>query len=157
MINSIKIISGGQSGVDRAALDFALENSIVCGGFCPKGRLAEDGPIDPKYPLIESLSPEFHKRTELNLLLTDGTLILTSGKMDTGTIFTHKLVEKYEIPNLVVNLKIKKDPTSILNWILDNNISMLNIAGPRESSSPGIYKKAKGFMESFFMRVLQQK
>ncbi len=72
----MKIISGGQSGVDRAALDFCLENNIPCGGWCPKGRMAEDGRISDKYPLIETESEDYAERTRLNVENSDGTLII---------------------------------------------------------------------------------
>ncbi len=86
-----KIISGGQTGVDRAALDVALELGILCGGWCPKGRKAEDGPIDPHYPLKETNSPNYPLRTEKNIRESDGTLILTKGPVNGGTSLTEQL------------------------------------------------------------------
>ena len=76
MNRNFKIVSGGQSGVDRAALDFALENKIPCGGWCPKGRLAEDGRIHHRYPLRETSSTDYRVRTQANVEDSDGTLIL---------------------------------------------------------------------------------
>lgn len=157
MRKRFSIFSGGQSGVDRAALDFALENRIICGGFCPFGRKAEDGPINQKYPLIESHSPESKIRTDLNVLLTDGTLILYVHKMDQGTELTYNLAKKYNIPLLVLDLNEESYFNSLKNWINYNNLCSINIAGPRESNSPGIYNNAKRFLDSVFKQALQQK
>ena len=89
-----KIISGGQAGVDRAALDIALELGIECGGWCPKGRGAEDGRIGPKYPLLETGSEDPNVRTERNVRDSDATLIFTWGKPTGGTAYTIKMAEK---------------------------------------------------------------
>jgi Circularly permutated YpsA SLOG family len=86
-----KIISGGQTGVDRAALDVALELGIPCGGWCPKGRRAEDGAIPDKYPVEENDSPEYPPRTARNVRAADGTLILTRGTPDRGTALTVRI------------------------------------------------------------------
>ncbi|MCX5912053.1 MAG: putative molybdenum carrier protein, partial [Deltaproteobacteria bacterium] len=98
-----KIISGGQTGVNRAALDVAIEFGIPCGGWCPKGRKAEDGPIDPKYSLKETKSQEYQFRTEANVIEADGTLILTIGKPTGGTAYTAQMAFKYRKPHLVVD------------------------------------------------------
>src|SRR6266571_9073801 len=80
-----KIVSGGQTGVDRAALDVALELGIPCGGWCPRGRRAEDGIIPERYPLIETPTTAYPQRTERNVRDSDGTLVLTVGRADGGT------------------------------------------------------------------------
>ena len=90
-----RIISGGQTGVDRAALDAALEYNFPCGGWCPKGRLAEDGIISQKYPLKETESSEYEVRTKLNVRGSDGTLILTWGKPTGGTTLTVEFAKQY--------------------------------------------------------------
>ncbi len=147
------IISGGQTGVDRAALDVALKHKISCGGWCPRGRWAEDGPIPQKYPLKETKSVNTEERTKMNVKNSDGTLILTAGKeMDTGTIFTRKVCRKYNKPNLVLDLNIIDitTMTDFSSWIRDYNIIILNIAGPRESFSPGIYTKTYEFLSILF-------
>src|SRR5262245_50786528 len=89
-----KIVSGGQTGADRAALDVALELGLPCGGWCPRGRLAEDGPIASKYPLQETQSRDYPPRTKRNVQDSDGTLILTWGNPDRGTILTAKLAQE---------------------------------------------------------------
>jgi len=143
-----KIISGGQTGVNRAALDVAIEFGIPCGGWCPKGRKAEDGPIDPKYPLKETKSQEYQFRTEANVIEADGTLILTIGKPTGGTAYTAQMAFKYRKPHLVVDLKKKIKPKVVLDWAEDHKIRVLNVAGPRESKNPGIYEKAKRFLQT---------
>ena len=149
IFNNITIISGGQSGVDRAALDFALENSIQCGGWCPLGRLAEDGIISNKYPLKEATTSEYEERTRLNVKDSDGTLTLYKNEMDEGTVLTHKLAQEMNKPVLTIKLPVGQTfiKKQLSNWITQNNISELNIAGPRESSSPGIYKLIYSFLE----------
>ena len=164
---NLKIISGGQTGVDRAALDVALKYKIECGGWCPKGRIAEDGIIPKHYPLKETPSPEYTVRTEWNVRDCDGTLILNVGELNGGTAFTVECAKKYKKHCLVVDLaphhvgcgvskKYGKDIVSFGNklivqgWIFVNDIRILNIAGPRESKSPGIYETAKRFLEEVF-------
>ena len=146
-----KIISGGQTGVDRAALDVALELDIPCGGWCPKGRRAEDGPIDPKYPLKETKSEEYPVRTEANVIEADGTLILTVGKPTGGTAYTVKKAVKFKKPYRIVDLGKNPKPEAVLKWANAYNISVLNVAGPRESKFPGIYENAKIFLEGILV------
>ncbi len=142
-----KIISGGQTGVDRAALDVALELGIPCGGWCPKGRKAEDGPIDPKYPLQETLSPNYQHRTEKNLREADGTLILTKGPVSGGTSFTVQLAVEYKKPHLIIDFDDKIDPQMVRAWGEKNKIEILNVAGPRESKVPEIHDRAVEFLK----------
>lgn len=139
----IKIISGGQSGVDRAALDAAFALNIECGGSCPKGRKAEDGPIPDKYPLTESTSFRYEDRTLQNVLDGDGTLILSWGKLSAGTALTLRLAQKNKKPFLILDLQKRITSKKIKAWIQEYQIKTLNIAGPRESHAPGkIYKRA---------------
>jgi hypothetical protein len=139
-----KVISGGQTGVDRAALDVALELGIPCGGWCPKGRKAEDGPIDPKYPLKETTSPNYALRTEKNVREADGTLVLTKGPVSGGTALTVQLAIQYEKPYLIIDLYNKIDPLIVREWGEKNKIEILNVAGPKESRVPGIHNQAVG-------------
>lgn len=139
----MKIISGGQSGVDRAALDFCLENNIPCGGWCPKGRLAEDGPIPEKYPLIETLGTNYAERTRLNVENSDGTLIIYCDKMDEGSLLTMNLIETKKKPYFSIDISLNVDPVIVRNWLFDNAILTVNVAGPRESNCPGIYQQSK--------------
>ena len=146
---NIKIISGGQTGVDRAALDFALNYNIPCGGWCPKGRLAEDGVIPDKYPLKESNTLDYNERTEKNISFSDATIVIHSNKVDKGTKLTIDLCLKYHKPLLLINLNNFKI-AEIANWIQDHHINILNIAGPRESNSPGIYDKTLDLLNCIF-------
>lgn len=138
----LKIISGGQSGVDRAALDFCLENNIPCGGWCPKGRMAEDGRIPDKYPLIETQSEDYTERTRLNVEHSDGTLIIYRAEMDKGTKLTLDIINAMKKPYFSNDLSLNIDPVIVKNWLINNAISTVNIAGPRESNCPGIYQQS---------------
>jgi hypothetical protein len=146
-----KIISGGQTGVDRAALDAAIEISIPHGGWCPKGRLAELGGIIPdKYLLKETESKKFSVRTKLNIEDSDGTLILVPQlplNVKDGTTLTIRYAKKKNKPLLLIDLSNPCAFNVIKKWINDNNIKTLNIAGPRESKSPEIYAQSLKFIK----------
>ena len=137
-----KIVSGGQTGVDRAALDVALALKIPCGGWCPKGRVAEDGPLAARYPLIETPEWEYAQRTEWNVRDSDGTLVLTRGPATEGTGLTIELAAQQGKPCLVVDLADQPSPPRVLEWIAEHTVHVMNVAGPRESKSPGIYRQA---------------
>jgi hypothetical protein len=150
-----KIVSGGQTGVDRAALEVALELGIPFGGWCPKGRLAEDGPIPSRYPLQETPSDIYAQRTEWNVRDSDGAVILTRGRPTEGTAFTIEMAAKWKKPFLVIDLGPDSSPHqdlrgAALSWITQHNIRVLNIAGPRESKCPGIYNEAMEFLRNVF-------
>lgn len=136
--NLKKIISGGQTGVDRAALDVALELKIPCGGWCPKGRKAEDGALDPIYPLRETPSEEYSQRTEWNVRDSDGVLILSYGTPTGGTALAIEFSRKHLKPHFIIDLKNKQDKRAFLQWLKKNNIQILSIGGSRESTKPGI-------------------
>jgi hypothetical protein len=142
-----KIISGGQTGVDRAALDVALELGLEFGGWCPKGRRAEDGPIPVRYPLKETDSEQYPPRTTMNVQQADGTLIVTRGKPDRGTGLTLQLAERFEKPFFVADLDRPPKPAAIRAWLRSNHIKILNVAGPRESSAEGIYTQAMELLQ----------
>jgi hypothetical protein len=138
----MKIVSGGQTGVDRAALDVAGELGLPTGGWCPRGRRAEDGPIDPRYQLQETPSADYAQRTAWNVRDSDGTLILVRGEPMGGTALTIELADKDGKPRLVVDLSGSVDVAAICSWIREHDIRTLNVAGPRESQSPGIHAEA---------------
>ena len=142
----VKIISGGQTGVDRAALDIALESGIPCGGWCPRGRKAEDGKIDSRYPLEETHSLDYRVRTERNVRDSDGTLVITSGPIKGGTALTVTLTRKHKKPCLVVILASGGDAGAVREWVQRSGIRILNVAGPRESEVPGINDRAIEFL-----------
>ncbi|ACF14843.1 conserved hypothetical protein [Chloroherpeton thalassium ATCC 35110] len=141
-----KIISGGQTGVDRAALDVAFLLGISCGGWCPKKRLAEDGIIAVRYPLQETPTESYAQRTEWNVLTSDGTLILTCGNLIGGTAYTAQIAELTEKPLLILELSQNKEKAIFAEWIRSNKIKTLNIAGARESQVRGIYETAKNYL-----------
>ena len=145
-----KIVSGGQTGVDRAALDWALEHGIPCGGWCPAGRLAEDGPIDERYPLRETPSADTAQRTEWNVRDSDGTLILMLGAVATGgTALTEKFAIDWNRPCLLLSKTEAVNPLEKLDDFLErNSIATLNVAGPRASTEPGAGEFARAVLES---------
>ncbi len=145
-----RIVSGGQTGVDRAALDVAMGLGLPCGGWCPRGRKAEDGPIAPRYPLKETISASYRVRTERNVRDSDAVLILTWGPPREGTALTQRLAEEYGKPCFVVDLSLDSDPETVRAWLKENEIGCLDIAGPRESQFPGIYEKAALFLRGLF-------
>jgi len=141
-----RILSGGQTGVDRAALDVALLLAISCGGWCPRGRKAEDGPIAQRYPLTETHSSDYRQRTAANVLASNGTLILYRGHLSGGTGLTLRIAERASKPFFKVNLETSPSPANTLTWIRNHRIRVLNVAGPRESQALGIYLQARRWL-----------
>lgn len=154
-----KIISGGQTGADRAALDTAIKLNILHGGWLPKGRLTEDGPLPEKYQLKEIDSSSYPKRTEQNVIDSDGTLIFSHGELIGGSKLTQEFAEKHSRPFLHVDLNqtISFDAArDISSWIRENSIETLNVAGPRASSDPNIYQAVTDILEALFYLTLME-
>jgi len=148
-----KIISGGQTGADRAALDFAIEHGIPHSGWVPKGRKAEDGAIPGTYQLQEMPDSNYSKRTEKNILDSDGTLIVSHGSLKDGSALTQFLAEQHGKPCLHVDLDtLSAENGAILvnSWIEDNNIQVLNVAGPRARKDPEVYQATRKLLEVVF-------
>lgn len=143
-------MSGGQTGVDRAALDAALAAGVPVGGWCPAGRWAEDGPIPERYGLFETPSAEPRERTRLNVRDSDGTLILARGPLTNGTAFTAEAARALGRPFLVVDLAEVPDPEAVAVWVDARGIRTLNMAGPREGEAPGIYDEARALLDALF-------
>lgn len=146
-----KIISGGQTGADRAALDIAIKLNITHGGWIPKGRKTEDGVLPNKYQLKEMPTPSYPKRTEKNILESDGTLIVSHGKLTGGSALTRKLAKKHGRPWVHIDMNkisIQDAVNTIRSWIDRNNVQVLNVAGPRASKNPEIYDKVIEVLEA---------
>jgi len=146
-----KIISGGQTGADRAALDFAIKHKIPHGGWVPKGRIAEDGPLDKNYRLTEMPTTSYQKRTEMNVIGSDGTIIFSHGRLTGGSAYTKTMATKHAKPYLHIDLKeadIFQASLLMLEWIDEQEIKTLNLAGPRASKDPKIYQRVTDVLES---------
>jgi hypothetical protein len=146
-----KIISGGQTGADRAALDWAIKRVIAHGGWCPKGRAAEDGVIDQRYRLVETPSDDYSQRTEWNVRDSDATAVFSIRKeLCGGSLLTVELTARYNKP--VIHLCQEDEQANhaqeLRSFIEKFGISVLNVAGPRASDEPGVYQ--------FVLSVLDQ-
>ncbi len=141
-----RVISGGQTGVDRAALDVAMKLGVPCGGWCPRGRRAEDGPLKEIYPLQETLSSNYTQRTQWNVRDSDGTVVLYKSSLSGGSALTVELAKEHNKPCLVIDLCENPSPEILLDWLKRHEIRTLNVAGTRESGSPGIYDEACQFL-----------
>lgn len=147
----VRIVSGGQTGADRAALDWAIAHGIAHGGWCPPGRLAEDGVIDARYKLTELASGGYRQRTRMNVDYSDGTLILNLGELDGGTLETQRFAERHKKPWLVLQLDdgVTGEMTvRATSWLRRHEIKALNVAGPRESKRPGIHAAVTAFLDA---------
>lgn len=147
----MKIISGGQTGADRAALDAAIELNIPHGGWLPKNRKTEDGPLPDRYDLLELDSDNYRDRTKKNVLASDGTLIVAFGPLTGGTALTESLAIRHDRPFLVLDLEEIDTGEAVAaaeKWLRENKISILNVAGSRASGEPRIYEAVKNILLS---------
>lgn len=145
------IISGGQTGVDRAALDVAIEFKIPHGGFVPKGRLAEDGKLPRHYKVKEMSSQDYAERTRANVDWADATLIIYRGRLMGGTLLTWEYAKNRGKPALLVDLSTLSQEGALEKihaWLAEWQPSILNIAGPRESTQPGIYEASRSLLKN---------
>ena len=145
-----KIVSGGQTGVDRAALDAAIELGIPHGGWCPKGRICEAGVIDAKYLLTELSSPDYAARTLKNVQDSDGTLVLYFDKLRGGTALTCRLARQNNKPLCRVRINAPVSFLQVVDWLQQHQIRVLNIAGPRGSSHPDVEATARTVLLRLF-------
>jgi hypothetical protein len=146
-----KVISGGQTGVDRAALNAAVYVGLPIGGWCPKGRLAEDGRIPESYPLQECSLPGYPVRTRANVSDSEGTLVIVRGESyGRGTQLTLRCAQELGKPYLLIDLSQPAADNAVLSWLREKRIKVLNVAGPRESGSPGIQAEAEDFLRLCF-------
>ena len=148
-----RIVSGGQTGVDRASLDVAIKLGIDHGGWIPRGRLTESGALPQKYHLTETSSSQYSERTEKNVVAAEGTLIISHGPLTGGSGYTREMAVKHGRPWLHMDLNQMAAfhaATAINNWILQKEIEILNVAGPRASEDPGIYQDTLNILESVY-------
>src|SRR5271165_3397356 len=154
-----KIISGGQTGADRAGLDFAIENGMEHGGYVPRDRKAEDGRIDDRYNLVELSTPSYPARTRRNIEESDGTVIFSLERvLSGGTKLTLELANKLEKPVFHIydtrKERISKPDSlrleiqALTDFLCSNKIEILNVAGPRESKEPGVYERTLTMLRS---------
>jgi hypothetical protein len=152
----VKIISGGQTGVDRAALDAALRHGIESGGWCPTGRLDEFGRIPDRYAVKELEDSGSTERTLQNVKDSDGTVIIYTGKLSGGTEQTlHFCIEQRRPHELIdaSNVSTEKAAQSVADFICENNIDILNIAGPRQSEWPEGYGYVAQVLDIFLNSI----
>lgn len=140
-----KIVSGGQTGVDRAGLEAAIALGLAHGGWCPAGRMSEDGSIPSRYELTETDSRDYRVRTEMNVVDSDATVILYERTMRGGTLLTQRLCRRHQKPLLTLCLD-REPPEKLTAWLTELRPETLNVAGPRESSSPSIEQRALEFL-----------
>jgi hypothetical protein len=154
-----KIISGGQTGVDRAALDFAIKFDIPHGGWIIKGRIAEDGVLDDRYKVQEIPESSYPRRTLKNILESDGTLIFSHGPLTGGSDYTGKMAISRNRPCIHIDLNRMSSfqaAENIRTWIFDHKIEVLNVGGPRQSKDPNIYKDVLDILETtFFLDIVE--
>lgn len=151
------IISGGQTGVDRAALDAAIECGIPHGGFVPKGRLAEDGKLPAKYKVKEMPSTDYSDRTRANVDSADATLVIFRGRLMGGTLLTWEYAKNRGRLVKMIDLKMMGPQTAaeqILTWVKEITPTRLNVAGPRESTHPGIYRETLPILKAAFSSLM---
>ena len=148
-----KIISGGQTGADQAALDAAIELGIPHGGSIPLGRKTESGRLPDRYQLRELETSSYPKRTEQNVIDSDGTLIMFHGALDSGSEYTREMAEKHRKPWVQVDSKTVSEGAAMVliqSWIDRNGIKVLNVAGPRASRDPQIYSIVRKILNLTF-------
>jgi Circularly permutated YpsA SLOG family len=141
-VRDVTILSGGQTGADRAALDFALEFGLAHGGWCPRGRAAEDGPIDERYQLTETPSRRYDQRTRWNVRDSDATVVFSiEREVGGGTALTLALAQRLGKPCLHLSSEAASatgvDPADeLLAFLAEYHVARLNVAGPRASQEP---------------------
>jgi len=154
-----KIVSGGQTGVDQAALDAAIKLGIPYGGWIPKGRKTENGPLPEKYKMNEMPTSKYSARTEKNVIDSDGTLIISRGNLTEGSELTRKMAMKHNRPWLHIDITDNAKfhaASNIVSWIAENSIHILNVAGPRASKDPEIYLDALNIIESaYYLEMIE--
>jgi hypothetical protein len=148
-----RIISGGQTGADRAALDFAIMLGLPHGGWIPKGRKSESGELPDKYRLKEMPTSSYSKRTEQNVLDSDGTLIVSHGRLIGGSALTKELTQRHGRACIHIDFNahdLLDAAKTVQSWVAKNGIETLNVAGPRASEDPDIYRRTMDILKAVF-------
>ena len=154
----LKIVSGGQTGVDQGALAAALEAGTACGGWCPEGRRSEEGPIPAVYPVVELAGAGYRQRTLRNVLDSDGTAILYNGDLEGGTRLTRRYCEEHDRCFVLIdaaNLSRSEAVAVLMSFVTDNELRALNVAGPRASKWPEAFEYAKTLVTAALERLAQ--
>jgi hypothetical protein len=147
-MKSITIVSGGQNGADRAALDWALTHGVECGGWCPKRCKAEDGPIDPKYPLKETPSESYIQRTEWNVRDSDATILFSiEPTLTGGSLRTMEFARKHGKPHLHLCAGNDTSADNLRAFFEYHDVKVLNVAGPRASTEPRVGQFVMALLE----------
>jgi len=144
-VPELTIFSGGQTGVDRAALDAAIAAGTPCGGWCPAGRVAEDGVLPEHYPLREVVNGGYRERTRANVLDSGGTLVIHAGELEGGTSQTVGFCRAHGKPCVLIDSNAvtpEAGAAMVRRFVAHHRIAVLNVAGPRGSKHPKIYKYA---------------
>lgn len=156
-----KIVSGGQIGVEQAALDIAIKLGVSHGGWIQKGRRTQHWTLPEKYQLQEMNTASYKDRIEKNVIDSDGTLIISHERLAGGSDYSRKMAEKHQRPCLHINLKETSGffaASAINTWIREKNIAVLNVTGPKASEDPEIYKAAMDVLESvYYLGEMDQK
>jgi len=154
----MRIVSGGQTGADRAALDAALEAGVPCGGWCPAGRRAEDGVIPERYPVSELPRAGYARRTRQNVLDSDATLIVSFGPPENGSALTLRRCQQASKPHLVIDANagtVESAAADVLAFLRRSHPKTLNVAGPRASRQPEIYGYVRKLMRIVLSKAVE--
>jgi hypothetical protein len=151
----LKVVSGGQTGADRGGLDAAIELGLEHGGWCPLGRRAEDGAVPARYALAETPTADYPERTGRNVVDSDATVVFTFGEARGGSDLTLRLAREHGRPHLALDLERLSDEAAseqLRAWLREQDVRVLNVAGSRESASPGIGERVRRIVREALAR-----
>lgn len=152
----VKFVSGGQTGVDQGALAGALATGTECGGWCPEGRLSEEGPIPQMYPVTELTGAGYRERTLQNVLDSDGTAIIHDGELEGGTRLTWVFCKQHGRPSVLIDASsLSRDQAidALVDFVIGNDLDVLNVAGPRASKWPKAFDYAQALVAGMSERL----
>lgn len=151
----IKIVTSGQAGVERAALDAAMDAGLPVGGCCPLGRAAEDGPISNRYPLKEATTSNDLEPTLYNLQQSNGLIVVSKGPLLGTVIFTYQFILDERKPVIIVDFARSTIPTieEMLQWMEKHGVKTIHVCGLTETISPGIYQRTYDYLKPLFQKL----